>query len=455
MPKINKKPYGLTWIFLLIILISCSKKISPPKPEKYLAFKNFPLKAGPEDLKSEACLRLKKEPYLSIRRFAEACQRTSCPKEPEKWLCGHAKSLKGPLNYYHLAFFHISRGKLQKAIEDFDLGLNLEGKNQELLLRKAFIYEKNDQLDKALDIYTQILELNPSHQEAKVHSLMVTWKKTKKEVPDQNLVLNLLRNGLSRHSSKYTAGIYNQKYRIKSQLDPEEIPHFEKIIDLIDNDSMHHAKSNLQNRLAKSKSKTVLHYLLGMVFLRMNQYGEAIHNFKQGIQFSSKWPANYCELWRFYRSRNISDREKGFFKSCFSLNPFDPSILFFKADDLYRKGNYQEALAYSKTLFYIDANPESAELLALIHFRSGQFEFLEERLKIWYTIGVKSPKLFIHSLMEKVNRELQTQKKEKYREEILEILKLAQQDFPGDKSLQEISGSFEKSGFLPTKNYLR
>ena len=71
MPKINKKPYGLTWIFLLIILISCSKKISPPKPEKYLAFKNFPLKAGPEDLKSEACLRLKKEPYLSIRRFAE------------------------------------------------------------------------------------------------------------------------------------------------------------------------------------------------------------------------------------------------------------------------------------------------------------------------------------------------------------------------------------------------
>lgn len=68
---------------------------------------------------------------------------------------------------YLVDFFKIKKQERTSAIEDCSKAIELNPKYLRAILRRAQLYEQDDKLDEALVDFKKILEIDPSHWEAR------------------------------------------------------------------------------------------------------------------------------------------------------------------------------------------------------------------------------------------------------------------------------------------------
>lgn len=114
-----------------------------------------------------------------------------------------------------------SNERLKEALEVFDEGLKKHPYSTNLLLNKAVVYMKQDKNQEALDLYKQIIDIDPTHLTALYHMGVIALEDGKIVEGSLSLMTYLLfepYNYNSKNALLYLNKKYHQNYANKSQL---------------------------------------------------------------------------------------------------------------------------------------------------------------------------------------------------------------------------------------------
>ncbi len=311
-----------------------------------------------------------KDSTLAIAKYSEQLTKSVVPEEAE---LGIEILQKAKMNYLGnveilcgLARAYENRGRIKEAIailEEANSYTEFYSSPNRLFLL-AFFYEKDMNLNKAIQIYKSILALNKKHLQSLVHL------------------------GFILHNSReYKRAHKYFKFALK--IDPSLAPaHYGmgRIFQTMKNyqDSLHHFGQSVVN----DKTNFKAYFQMGIIHLDMNNYEKARENFEKCLQLNNEFILGIVGLGNvYYELGDYSQAEKHHYTAVQISDGNNIQVFVSYANTLMALQKYDEAIQFYHEAIRID--PDISD----IYYFLGNAFFLSGRHEDAIPVYVRSIKI--------------------------------------------------------------
>lgn len=324
---------------------------------------------GSNGLYTSALLKYLNDPKLSIEQVFKKVRTEVTEKSAGAQVPWETTSLTGDDFYFATA--NISKGSI---IKNEVLASNAETKNTAVkrtftdvteesrkrakaLLDEGHTAYNEDNHNKAIDLYTQSILINPNYDEAYYWraSALYTLKKYKEALPDFDKAIELNPNNEQAYYYRGLSNYFQEAYE-------EALPDFDKAIELnADVASMHYWRGQVKYVL-KSYESAILDYSKSLelnkndgaayngranCYYMLEKYKEAKMDYTKAIELVPTDAVSY-KYWRGFCNYNLDLAQEALndFTSYLNKEPNDSYVLLMSAHSLYILKDYQQATAY-------------------------------------------------------------------------------------------------------------
>ena len=169
-------------------------------------------------------------------------------------------------SYYNLGFVYEQEDNWEKAIDHYNHAIKITGNYTKAYYRLGLIFKRQKQFNEAIDQFSQVLQLDADHQGAKFN-LALLWQQGK----GTDLIQNLL-----------------------GEKDLELLPHLtEEINDtgaiLVRERKFEEAKIYFKSMIELDPDCVLAYYNLGCIFQHQNRYLEAITSYLKSLKINENY----------------------------------------------------------------------------------------------------------------------------------------------------------------------
>ncbi|NES78912.1 MULTISPECIES: tetratricopeptide repeat protein [unclassified Okeania] len=236
----------------------------------------------------------------------------------------------------------INLGKISEAIEQYSLALELQPNCTDALIALANIYEKNQELDKAINYQEQVVKLMPKNSDAKVKlgSLMLAVGKAEEAIYYYQQVIAI--------NPEQPAEIYSQLGSALNKIGKakESIVAYQKALNISEK-----KLSYFRKQLRKKEEQKVVGNVetTGKLAQKLMQEGnitEAIETYQQALIIPGEKPAwIYRELADAYQKNAQGEKIETLYREAISVNIQEP-YFYLKLAQIYSQQNRLEEATY-------------------------------------------------------------------------------------------------------------
>ena len=293
-------------------------------------------------------------------------------------------------------------GKLDKAINEYNLSLTKSGDNQEVLTsleniwkqkilqnpndaeahaNLGAVYQKKNDFNAALSEYTKAEDLNPSNITTRLNlgTLYQAQKDYETAIEAYDTIIDVNPNYMLAYL--YKAQCYRalgnkdaamQNYKLALNLQPSNQSIKDEMFEMYEDSMSQEEKlAYLYQQIQNEPSNADIAYRYAYELHKAGRISDAITYYNQSIKLNPKYENAYINLAQAYqqkgdfdKARSILTDAKGLFpessmikKQLASLDAETGSLLYAKASELFNQKKYQEAIEMYKKI--LPATPES------------------------------------------------------------------------------------------------
>ena len=299
----------------------------------------------------------------------------------EKWYL-RALNIQPQLakSHYNLGFVYEQEDDWEKAIVHYNHAITINDNYTKAYYRLGLIFKRQKQFTQAIEQFSQVLHLDPKHQGAKFN-LALLWQQGE----SADFIQNLL-----------------------GETDLELLPHLtEEINDtgaiLVRERQWEQAKIYFKLVIELDPDCVLAHYNLGCVLQNQNRYPEAITSYRRSLKINANYIDSLKNLGYVYYKNGQADLAQECFQKILQLNPNHSEtyeLLGFIAGE---QGKLSECISLLNEALKI--NPNNPKLHSCFLFNlSSLVSFTPQEIldsaKLWYQQQVVSqwlPTLTTHS----------------------------------------------------------
>jgi FkbM family methyltransferase len=289
----------------------------------------------------------------------------------EKWYL-RALNIQPQLakSHYNLGFVYEQEDEWEKAIDNYTHAITINENYTKAYYRLGLIFKRQQQFTKAIEQFSQVLHLDPKHQGAKFN-LALLWQQGEGADFIQNLLgetdLELLPN-LTEEINDTGAMLVRERKWEQAKI------YFKSVIEL-DPDCV------------------LAHYNLGCVLQNQNRYAEAINSYLRSLKINANYIDSLKNLGYVYYKNGQADLAQECFQKILQLNPNHSEtyeLLGFIAGE---QGKLSECISLLNEALKINPNNPTLHTCFLFNL-SSLISFTPQEIldsaKLWYQQQVVS-----------------------------------------------------------------
>ena len=283
-------------------------------------------------------------------------------------------------SYYNLGFVYEQEDNWEKAIDHYNHAIKITGNYTKAYYRLGLIFKRQKQFNEAIDQFSQVLQLDADHQGAKFN-LALLWQQGK----GTDLIQNLL-----------------------GEKDLELLPHLtEEINDtgaiLVRERKFEEAKIYFKSMIELDPDCVLAYYNLGCIFQHQNRYLEAITSYLKSLKINENYIDSLKNLGYVYYKSGQANLSQECFQKILALNPNHGETYELLGFIAGQQGKFSECISLLNEALKI--NPNNHKLHSCFLFNlSSLVSFTPQEIldsaKLWYQQQVVSqwlPILTTHS----------------------------------------------------------
>jgi tetratricopeptide (TPR) repeat protein len=294
-----------------------------------------------------------------------------------------------PTSHAMLAVLEYGRGNCQQALQDFDQSGALADSQPEALRARGSCLVQTKQLDKAISVFRNLLEMNPSDTVARcqVASVELMANQPKEAIDVLTPVLQTSdppASVLQMASSAYEAmNDTPNAVRVLRQAivnNPRDTDLYLDFADLsMDHQSFQVGIDVINSGLRVQPAAAALYVARGVLYVQLAKYDEAEADFEKANSLDPKASLGSVAQGLEAIQSNDPDRALATIRAKLAKKPNDPYLLYLEADVLTQKGvdvgtpDFATALSSAKKAIALQPSLTAArDVLAKLYLQAGE-----------------------------------------------------------------------------------
>ncbi len=280
-------------------------------------------------------------------------------------------------------------GKIHEAIEQYFLALELQPNCTDALIALANLYEKNKELDKAINYQDQVVKLMPKNSDAKVKlgSLMLAVGKAQEAIDYYQQVIAL--------NSKQPAEIYSQLGSALNKIGKakESIAAYQTALNISGKELLFFRKQLNKKAESKVVGNVETTGKLAQKLMEQGNITEAIERYQQALILPGEKPAwIYQQLANAYQKNGLLEKIETLYREAISENPQYPHF-YLKLAQIYSQQNrLEEATSQYEQVLFLNPNHLAAlNQLGGIKKKMQKYQEAESYYKRLAELNQKNP----------------------------------------------------------------